>query len=158
MTLIHEDDMHFNLVVSKDSNLATMGSLSHRFNVGPIAKKTKVVENETTRSVPDLEDEDHKNDKNIDVLQRKLKESEESKRVILNEYLNCEKELRIKVEETGKLKTKIKDLQQIIRLSEKLKEKDLETSDDDELVTETKEEGNHIPWTKSKTKKDKRPR
>ena len=39
MTLIHEDDMHFNLVVSKDSNLATMGSLSHRFNVGPITKK-----------------------------------------------------------------------------------------------------------------------
>ena len=83
---------------------------------------------------------------------------ENFKRVILNEYLNCEKELRIKVEETGKLKTKIKDLHQIIRLSEKLKEKDLETSDDDELVTETKEEGNHIPWTKSKTKKDMRPR
>ena len=48
---------------------------------------------------------------------------ENFKRVILNEYLNCEKELRIKVEETGKLKTKIKDLQQIIRLREGFKKK-----------------------------------
>ena len=39
MILLHEDDLHFNLVVDKDSDLAMLGSLSYRFNVGPIMKE-----------------------------------------------------------------------------------------------------------------------
>ena len=36
MVLFHEHDCHFNLVVNKESDLATLGSLSYRFNMGPL--------------------------------------------------------------------------------------------------------------------------
>ena len=35
MVLFHQNDCHFNLVVSSKSDLATLGNLSHRFNIGP---------------------------------------------------------------------------------------------------------------------------
>ena len=35
MTLLHEDNSHFNLVINKNSDLACLGSLSFRFNIGP---------------------------------------------------------------------------------------------------------------------------
>ena len=44
MVLLHEHDTHFNLVVSKTSNLAMMGSLSYRFNIGPMMKRNAVSE------------------------------------------------------------------------------------------------------------------
>ena len=70
------------------------------------------------------------------------------------EYYKCEKELKIKSEETDKLKTKIKDLKEIIMLSEKLKEKDLETSDEEEDNSEKEKEDN-ISWMKPKPHKKK---
>jgi hypothetical protein len=36
MVLINEKYSHFNLIVSQDSELATMGSLSYRSNIGPL--------------------------------------------------------------------------------------------------------------------------
>ena len=39
MVLKHEDELHYNLIVSKGSDLAQSGSLSYRFNVGPIMNK-----------------------------------------------------------------------------------------------------------------------
>ena len=36
MVLYHEDDCHFNLIISRDSDLALLGSLSYRFNIGPM--------------------------------------------------------------------------------------------------------------------------
>ena len=44
-----------------------------------------------------------------DVVKKKLKESEDSKKAIMSEYLKCEKELRVKTEETEKLKTEVKE-------------------------------------------------
>ena len=41
MVLIHENDSHFNLVVAEDSELATIGSLSLRSNIGPMVKATE---------------------------------------------------------------------------------------------------------------------
>ena len=41
MTLLHENDIHFNLVISKNSDLAKLGSLSYRFNVGPLLKRNE---------------------------------------------------------------------------------------------------------------------
>ena len=35
MVLLHENDTHFNLIISEDSDLGKFGSLSHRFHVGP---------------------------------------------------------------------------------------------------------------------------
>ena len=42
MILLHQEENHFDLVVSRNSNLATKGSLSYRHNIGP----TMVVDNE----------------------------------------------------------------------------------------------------------------
>ena len=38
MVLLHEDDIHFNLIISGESDLAKCGSLSHRFSIGPQAE------------------------------------------------------------------------------------------------------------------------
>ena len=48
---------------------------------------------------------DTKSDNDLVNIKMKLKESEESKKMILSQYLICEKELRMKTEETEKLKT-----------------------------------------------------
>ena len=39
LVLLHEHDTRSNLVISEDSDLGKFGSLSHRFNVGPIEEK-----------------------------------------------------------------------------------------------------------------------
>ena len=44
LILFHEDESHFDLIINKNHDLATMGSLSYRFNVGPILESN---ENET---------------------------------------------------------------------------------------------------------------
>ena len=41
MILLHEDDNHFNLIVNNRSDLAVMGSLSYRFNVGPMMETSE---------------------------------------------------------------------------------------------------------------------
>ena len=35
MILLHQEENHFDLVVSRNSNLETQGSLSYRHNIGP---------------------------------------------------------------------------------------------------------------------------
>ena len=50
MVLLHEDDLHFNLIISKHSDLAKFGSLSYRFNFGSaINKKQDIVDEEGLR-------------------------------------------------------------------------------------------------------------
>ena len=44
MVLFHENDNHFNLVVNEKSDLAMQGSLSYRFNDGPILQAEKKTE------------------------------------------------------------------------------------------------------------------
>ena len=46
MTLLHEDNIHFNLVIDKKSDLAILGSLSYRFNVGPTNKTNNKADSE----------------------------------------------------------------------------------------------------------------
>ena len=43
MTLLHENDNHFNLVISENSDLAKLGSLSYRHNVGPMLKRNNEI-------------------------------------------------------------------------------------------------------------------
>ena len=86
MVLFHENESHFNLVISKESDLAKLGSLSHRedFDVH-IVKSTK----------DDLPGND---------LKKELNQCKESKKMIETEYLKCEQELRLKTEEVERLK------------------------------------------------------
>ena len=105
-----------------------MGSLSYRFNVGPLLKKKeketndeKNTENSGSDQIED-EIESSSSDETVKIkeVQKKLKESEESKKVLMKEYLKCEMELRKYTEETEKLKTEVKDLKAILKLKKQL--------------------------------------
>ena len=101
MTHLRENDVHFNLVVSRYSDLVKLGSLSYRFNIGPLAKeKDTLYENSGNKS--ELLD-----------VKKELKKCIESKKYIEKEYFDCEKELRNKTEEVEKLKLEIKDLKEM---------------------------------------------
>ena len=122
MVLLHQDDNHFNLIVSANSDLAKMGSLSNRFSVGPVeesndasAKSSKG--NNLNEENPKAEEKD---DKELENLRKQLTNCLESKKHIENEYFKCEKELKMKTEEVEVLQIKVKDLNLIVELSKKL--------------------------------------
>ena len=127
MVILHENDTHFNLIVSKDSDLATLGSLSYRFNIGPMEKKTSNNSKINKPEEGDITDDDLElNDKDelimyIDDLKKQLKTCENSKMNLHKEYLKCQTELKKKTEETEILKTELKDQKEIIKIEEDLK-------------------------------------
>ena len=80
MILIHKDEMHFNLVVKKNSKLATQGSLSFRHNIGPIM--TNNVKKETQSEVCEKKDntkepEDNEEFDNLIDLRKELQACKE---------------------------------------------------------------------------------
>ena len=50
LVLLNENDVHFNLVVDGNSDLAQQGSLSYRFNVGPILEDMENAEKEVQQN------------------------------------------------------------------------------------------------------------
>ena len=60
MVLLHQTDNHFNLIVSKDSDLAKYGSLSYRFNVGPTMDNEECID---TDNFYEVDDKDNFKDK-----------------------------------------------------------------------------------------------
>ena len=119
MVIFHEDDSHFNLVVAGDSDLATLGSLSYRFNIGPM----DTVEHHETED-DDIVDVKEETD-DVEDLRKQLKKCKESKAVLETAYTKCEKELRQKTEESIKLKVEINDLKQMIKLGQQLDQMDV---------------------------------
>ena len=103
LILLHEDDVHFNLIISKNNNLAISGNLSSRKDENILEEKD---------SVRDIEKE--------------LKLCKEGKKKIENEYLRCEKELRQKTEEFEKLKVELDNLKELIKLRKQIEEDNLE--------------------------------
>ena len=118
LVLIHENDNHFNLVVDKDSDLAQCGSLSFRFNVGPILTKEENIETSNKKQ----EEEKVNDELELDKVKEELKKCQKSKSIIEEKYIKCEKELKLKTEEAVKLKLEKKDLQEIVNLLEISKE------------------------------------
>ena len=133
MVLFNEDDSHFNLVVSGDSDLAKLGSLSNRFRIGPAEDTKDQAEGKRNESREEM-NEINKDVNNVAKLRKELKLSKESKDAIVKEYTTCEKELRIQTEEVEKLKIVIKDLRKIMKLKEQIKDKDCEMEIDEEDV------------------------
>ena len=136
LTLLHEDDIHFNLVISKESDLAKIGSLSYRFNIGPMLEGNGSVKKAESNIEDAMDIVTDSETQGFDEMKKKLKESEEGKKVLMTEYLKCERELRMKTEENGKLKTEIKYLKEIMKLKEQLKENNLESPISDDIVVE----------------------
>ena len=54
-------------------------------------------------------------------LKKEFNKCNKSKSAFEREYFKCEKELRIKTEETQKLKLEIKDLRKIVKLRDEMK-------------------------------------
>ena len=140
MVLLHQDDSHFDLVVSKDSNLAKYGSLSYRTNVGPLKEihETKAKES-IPRQVTNQENSEEKALKEqLDKMKNEIKELNESKSVLEKEYLKCEQLLKNKTEEAAKLSIELRDLKEIISLENKLQE-NVSLHDSDQSLAEEKE-------------------
>ena len=103
MVLLHEDDSHYNLVISKDSDLAKLGSLSYRFNVGPLINdNTEESESddkeETGYKLNDSKPNENEDADNVDKngselakLKKEFKKCKESKDAFEREYFKCEK-------------------------------------------------------------------
>ena len=122
MVLLHTKDVHFDLVVSKDSNLATMGSLSYRHNIGPMLPKQSHEEKTGGKDKHDDSEKDEvivrvaekvqksEETKDIGSLQKELKMFRESKSKLEKQYENCEKELKNMTEAYEKMKIENEDL------------------------------------------------
>ena len=133
MVLLHQNESHFDLIVSGNCDLAKLGSLSHRFGVVPlfeIGEETN--DDEDIGDEEDCEKKDEESLVDVDNLKKKLKQSQERNSVIEREYVLCEKELRKKTEEAEKLKSEIKDLKEILKLKEQLEKQSGERNSVDE--------------------------
>jgi stress-induced morphogen len=107
MALLHEDNNHFNLIVNKDSDLALLGSLSFRLNLGSLKESRKIDIPQETEPVEKVDFEE------LAKIKKDWKKCEKDKKLIEQEYFKCENELKIKTEEVEKLKLEIRDLKQI---------------------------------------------
>ena len=121
MVLLHENDSHFNLVVSGDSELATLGSLSFRTNIGPMTKDTE----EKKEEKEDNENESTIKDNKVNQMKAELEKLVMRNKYLENEYYKCEEELKFKTEENEKLKTEVKDLKEVINLGKHQPENDV---------------------------------
>ena len=93
MVLLHEDETHFNLIVSKTSNLARMGSLSYRFNIGPMMK-TSVVD-EVSKKENGTAEETSDNTELV-FLKTNSRDAKKAKIELKRNMLNVNCEIRLK--------------------------------------------------------------
>ena len=107
ITLLHMRDIHFDLIIHKDSRLATEGSVSYR---------TNLYSNFREKSEDDvsIEDSSHSEDETtIKQLRKTVKELELSKKKLEYSYKNAEEKLKEMTEEMEKLKAENKNLREL---------------------------------------------
>ena len=142
MVLLHENECHFNLVVNKDSDLAMKGSLSCRFNIGPLLVDCDEDDDDLKKDTFEKEtDELTDADERLqnDELKSELKKCQLEKNKVEKQYLSCELELRVKTEELEKMKIELKDIKEILKLKDELKENGLNESLSKEEETPVKD-------------------
>ena len=122
ITLLHENDNHFNLVVNKNSDIAVKGSVTQRLLAG-----FEMEEKETNIKAADKSKTTET--KNMSEVEIELQNYKKSLELIEAEYKKCEKELKLKTEEAEKYKIEIKDLRKIIELG-----KEFENDSDTKFV------------------------
>ena len=113
------------LIINKNHDLATLGSLSYRFNVGPIQESNETIEEVQVESEDDNKDLESQKD-DLDKCREELKKCQETNRRLVSDYNKCEKELRNKTEEVEKLKTELNLIKQTIELKKDEKSLDNE--------------------------------
>ena len=103
MVLFHENDMHFNLIVSEKDDLVTMGSLSYRANIGPYMKN-----NDKDELIAEVQESNNESIvKENKTLKDQLKQLKDKIIFLEKDYQECEIELKEKTEEVEKLKIEI---------------------------------------------------
>ena len=98
MVLLHDEDNHFDLIISKNSDLAKFGNLSNRY---------KNLDLSDSSEEEDFEENDDENE--VVALKKELQEVKEINLVLQSELSKCEDKLKEKEEEMEKLKIKMKD-------------------------------------------------
>ena len=112
LILLHEDDTHFNLIISEDSDLVKCGNLSKRLDCSAI--------NEGSENNID------ENNEEFLIVKSELKKCK-------IELEKCNLELYKKTEEVEKLKLEVKDLREIVKLRDELSQKNDSIMEVDEV-------------------------
>ena len=135
MVLLHEYDNHFDLVVSKNSDLIEYGGLSDRIDV-----VTLNVENED--KVADRKEQKSNCDTTVLDLKREIATLKRKNELYEKQYIDCEKELRKKTEEVERLKTELRDTELKISLENEIRaNENLDTSEEVENLAMMKNSG-----------------
>ena len=126
ITLLHENDNHFNLVVSKHSSIAVEGSITQRLLAGFEEEESN---HEKEADIKAKDESIIRETKNLSEVEKELQKYKKSMEMIEVEYKKCEKELKLKTEEAEKYKIEMKDLKKIIELG-----KEFENHSDTKIV------------------------
>ena len=122
------------MIISKESDLAKYGSLSYRFNVGPMIEEEDVADKSNADDVDEYGEDGHSEiDKD---LKKELKERKDTMKALEAEYKKCVEELKRKTVEAEKLRTELKDLREIAKLDDELKDADNSVADEKENLNE----------------------
>ena len=127
IVLLHEKDVHFNLIISEDNDLSKVGSLSFMNNLGPIMNQEEQVLNQVkTKTYLDAVVKNIDEDKELKIeikrLKNALQKSTEKITALEKQYDECEAVLKKVIEESEKLKSELKDLKQITKLEKSIEE------------------------------------
>ena len=121
IVLLHENDVHFNLIISEEDELAKTGSLSFMTNIGPIYNtKEPVISKSYADAVAIDIDYDKNSEDELKKLKNVLKANDIKIKNLEKQYDECEAALKKAVEESEKLKSELKDLQNIKELEKEL--------------------------------------
>ena len=119
LVLLHENDNHFDLVVAESSELIKFGGLSDR-NIMSQNKNDDIIK---------TNEEENNHKKTVQELKAEIKNLEKKNELFKKQYMDCERELKLKTEETERLKTELKDVKLKISLENEIRiNEDLDNS------------------------------
>ena len=107
MVLLHENDNHFDLIVSGDSQLVKYGNMSGRKDV--ISENEEVFKEDEDKEFSMNSNKDDSSKEVLD-LRREIEKLKKKNELFEKQYMECEKELRMKTEEAERLRSELNDL------------------------------------------------
>ena len=123
IVLLNENDVHFNLIISEDDELAKEGSLSFMNNIGPLFETKDPEETKTyVEAVVNGQKGKKETEDELEKLKKALKSEKERTKALEKQYDECEAALVKMTEEFEKQKSELYDLKQIIKLEKELNE------------------------------------
>ena len=127
IVLLHENDIHYNLIIAGESDLAKIGSLSFMTNMAPIAntdeqesgiKNKKSFANVVAKG---SKPEEHPKDE-LEKIKKALELSNKRNKSLEKQYDDCELALRKITEEYEKQKSELKDLRKMLKIEKEIGE------------------------------------